>query len=184
MSPPTFIHLVLIGFRGAGKTAVGRILAERLGWPLVDTDALVEAGAGTSIAEIFAAEGEAGFRRREADAVRTATEGGAAVISAGGGVVLRDANMRHLKGVGAVVWLQAGTATLLARITDDARSPATRPPLTPLNASDEVSALAAKREPLYRRWADLVVVTDGRSPQSVADEITTWWRSLDTSAAL
>ena len=88
---------MLIGYRGSGKTVVGRLLAERRGWTFVDTDALIEAQAGISIAEIFAAEGEAGFRAREERVIARVAADRRRVLSVGGGAVLRQENVAQLR---------------------------------------------------------------------------------------
>jgi shikimate kinase len=163
--------VVLIGYRGSGKSSVGRALAARLGVPHLDTDELVASAAGTTIAEIFKAEGEPGFRRRESQAVQQAVRAGAAAISAGGGVVESEANMRRLKRFGYVVWLTAPPETLQERIQSDQRSNRSRPDLTPHGGLAEIEQVLARREPLYQRWADLQISTDSRSVNQVADEI-------------
>src|SRR5437763_1305591 len=100
-------NVVLIGFMGAGKSAVGRALAERLGFRLYDTDAMVEESAGRTIADVWDAEGEEGFRAREHDAVLQACAGSGRVIACGGGAVLEIRNYGILKGAGSVVYLRA-----------------------------------------------------------------------------
>ena len=93
MTAHTAKNIVLIGYRGSGKTSVGRLLADRLGWAFVDTDDLIESQAGTSIADIFATEGEAGFRAREREAIAKATQDARRVIAVGGGAVTDRRNV-------------------------------------------------------------------------------------------
>src|SRR5215510_3732526 len=100
-------NVVLIGFMGSGKSAVGRALAERIGYRLFDTDAMVEQHAGRTIAEIWDVEGEDGFRSREHEAVLHACAGTGRVIACGGGAVLNIRNYGVLKGAGTVVYLRA-----------------------------------------------------------------------------
>ncbi|MBO8142647.1 MAG: 3-dehydroquinate synthase [Firmicutes bacterium] len=157
-------NVVLIGFMGAGKTAVGRRLAERLGRPFVDADQVVEESAGMSIRDIFAREGEAGFRRREAEAVRRLAARRGQVIATGGGAVMERENLRALRATGTLVWLRAPIGELLAR----ARASGGRPLLE--RSDFEVRALYARREPVYA-LADLVVDTQGSSPEQVAIDI-------------
>lgn len=158
-------HLVLVGLMGAGKTEVGRRCAESLGRPLVDTDEMVEAAAGVPITEIFAAEGEAGFREREvqavADAVATPRP---AVIACGGGAVLDARNRRLLGEAGYVVWLTAPPERLAERVASDA----SRPLLAGGDALGELRRLTELREPAYRSVAAAVVDTTDRSPDEVA----------------
>ena len=164
-------NIVLIGYRGSGKTVVGRLLAERRGWTFVDTDALIEAQAGISIAEIFAAEGEAGFRAREERVIARVTADRRRVFSVGGGAVLRQENVARLRAGGVVVWLTAPPEVLWERISRDARSRRIRPNLTDEGGLEEVRRLLAVRQEVYRGAADRMVSTQGRSPQEVADAI-------------
>jgi shikimate kinase len=108
--------IVLIGPMGSGKSEVGRAVARRLGHPFIDTDEMVEASAGRSVAEVFAEEGEAGFRARESAAVREAVRAPRAVIACGGGVVLDPGNVAALRSAGAVVYLEVSPATAAGRV--------------------------------------------------------------------
>jgi len=175
MSGQVPVHLVLVGFRGAGKTSVGRVLSGRLGWAFIDTDEIVMTDSGLSIADLFAAEGETGFRKREVEAIKRAVATEPAIISAGGGAVLDEDNMRRLKARGAVIWLRAQAETLAARIEGDPLTRDKRPRLTNKNRRAEVRALLTQREPIYQRWADLEISTEGRSVEAVSDEIIAWW---------
>jgi shikimate kinase len=157
--------VALVGFMGAGKSAVGRELAATLGIPFVDTDDLIVAKAGP-IAAVFAERGEAGFRALEADVVTAAiTAAGErpCVLALGGGAVLSDAVRRALGSLAHVVWLAAPPEELWARVAGEA--PGTRP-----LAADERSfrALLAAREPLYGEVATEVIETAGRRPADVA----------------
>ncbi len=163
--------VVLIGYRGSGKSTVGARLAKCLGMPFVDTDALVIQEAGMSIAEIFAREGEEGFRQREVHAVSGISDQQPAVISAGGGMVLNEGAMSTLKSGRRVVWLTARPAVLAARIAADGSD---RPPLTELPATREVETVLARREPLYRRWADVRFSTEDEPAERVAGRIAEW----------
>lgn len=148
---------------GAGKTTVGRRLAARLGRPFVDVDAVVEEAAGMAIPEIFAREGETGFRAREAEAIRAVTRRSGQVIATGGGAVLRRDNLAALRAAGTVVWLRAPLENLLARArTEGAR---------PLLAADdgEVGRRYEERVPVYS-LAD-VVVDATAGPDVVAEAI-------------
>lgn len=169
-------RIFLVGYRGTGKTTAGRIVAESLGWGFVDADERIEAAAGATIADIFAAEGEAGFRDREA-AVLADLCGGPerVVVATGGGVVLRPTNRDLLPRSGFVAWLTAPPGHLWRRIQADTTTAARRPNLTAAGGVEEVERLLAVREPLYRAVADATVPTEGRSPADVAAAILAAW---------
>lgn len=160
--------IVLVGMMGAGKSAVGRRLARRLGWDLLDSDRQVEELAGRTVPEIWRSEGEAAFRRMEsqvlADALASATP---RVIAAAGGVVLDEGNRRLLAGHRPVVWLRAPVETLVARVRQGEGRP--------LLAGDPAGAmrrLDAVRRPLYEEVADLAVDVDNEHPADhVAERI-------------
>jgi shikimate kinase len=167
------MNLVLIGYRGTGKTTVARQLALRLGWDWVDADVEVELRAGKSIAAIFADDGESTFRALEAAVIAELVERDRTVIAAGGGVVLRADNRAVLARAGRVVWLRAEVPTLVARIAADTTTAVRRPNLTARGGEDEIRTLLAEREPLYRATAHVIIDTDDRSPAEIADEIIT-----------
>ncbi len=166
---PSKQHIVLIGMRGSGKTTIGRLVAAALGRVHIDTDDLVADTADCSITEIFTREGEAGFRKREREAIATAASQTPAVISVGGGAVLDVENRRVLREFGHTVWLTAPVAVLHERIQADKTTPSSRPPLSDLSALAEVEALLREREPLYRAAADVEVDT---ACQSLEDAVT------------
>lgn len=165
------MNLVLIGYRGTGKSTVGQLLATRWGCALIDMDEEIERRAGMSIAEIFAAEDEAGFRRREVEVARDVSRLDQHVIAAGGGAVVNPANRQLLRGSGRVVWLRASAESIHARIAGDATTAARRPNLTASGGLDEVERLLAERTPIYQDAADLVIDTEGKTAAEVADEI-------------
>jgi shikimate kinase len=163
--------LALVGPRGTGKSTIGGILAEQLGWPFLDADVEMERTAGRSIASIFADEGEPSFRDREERILAELIGRGACVLATGGGVVLRAANRQRLRSFGLVVWLRADPGVLAARLSADPRGLAGRPALTTAGTLAEIAAVVEARAPLYRAVADLIVDTDGRSPQDLADAV-------------
>lgn len=169
-------HLLLIGYRGCGKTTVGVALAARLGRAFVDADVVLEADAGLTIAQIFASEGEVGFRDRETATLRKLAAGPPAVIATGGGVVLRPENRNLLRAAGFVVWLTAPPELLWGRITADPSTAARRPNLTAAGGVAEVRSVLAAREPLYRDTAHFTVDA-ARSPESVAADILPAWEA-------
>ncbi len=164
-------RVTLIGYRGTGKTTVARLLAARLGWSWVDADAYLEAKHGQTIREIFAAEGEVGFREKEAAVLAELAGRERQVLAAGGGVVIRLENRARLRRSGFVVWLTADAATIHARLQADPTTSDRRPPLTAACGLAEIEQLLADRAPLYRECADLTVDTTGRSPDDIVEII-------------
>jgi len=155
---------VLIGFMGAGKSVVGRALAERLGYTLYDTDAIIEDASGKPISELWDTEGEEGFRAREHDAVLQACAGSGRVIASGGGAVLEIRNYGILKGAGTVVYLRAPADVLRARVGIALDRPLLRDP-------DAFDRLLAERTPAYESAADLIVDTDDHTQDEIAADI-------------
>jgi shikimate kinase len=167
-------HLVLVGLMGAGKTTVGRRCAELLGRDFIDTDELVVATAGMSFDELWATEGEQGFRKGERVAVADAVASPEPlVISCGGGAVLDAHNRRALRETGFVVWLDAAPAALSLRLTGED----TRPLLVGGDRIATLERLRALREPAYEAAAHVTVDTDGRSIDDVADRVIKEFRS-------
>lgn len=172
--------LYLIGYRGTGKTTVGQLLAERIGWNFADADVVLERTAGKSIKEIFATEGEASFRDRESANLRTLAQRTHCVIATGGGIIGREENRRVLRETGFVVWLTAPSALIASRIADDPTTAERRPNLT-VGGTVEIEELLRQREPLYRACADLEIDTDGRSPEMLVERILSQWNPSSAS---
>jgi shikimate kinase len=167
-------HLVLVGLMGAGKTTVGRRCAESLDRPFVDTDELVVAAAGLPFDDLWAAEGESGFRARERLAVADATASPTPlVISCGGGAVLDPANRRALRATGVVVWLTASSAELATRLVHDD----SRPLLAGGDKTATLERLSSVREPAYEAAAHVQVDTTGRTPGDVASAVLEEYRA-------
>jgi shikimate kinase len=160
-------NVVLVGPMGAGKSTIGRALADELGVVFQDTDTLIEERSGASIAWIFDVEGEAGFRDRETATIRDLAASRGAVIATGGGAVLREENRRLLRAMGAVVYLETSVKQQLSRTRRDRK----RPLLRSGDREEVLRELLEQRDPLYREIADLVVRTDGRGAKSVVQEI-------------
>ena len=156
----------LVGMLGVGKSAIAPRLAAQRGTESHDTDEWVEQHSGRSIAAIFAADGEAGFRRLERQAVAALAES-SGVVATGGGAVLDPANVELMKASGTVIWLRASPATLAERLGVTGR------PLLD-GAADRTAAIHAlleAREAAYATAADLQVETDGLSSAQVVDEV-------------
>ncbi len=159
-------NIILIGFMGTGKTCVGQLLAQMLGWQFVDLDAHVEQKTGMTIADYFSRFGEAAFRDREAEAVLVIAENSQQVVATGGGVVLRPENLDRLKSCGVLVCLSASEQEIVARTENDTLRPL-------LNRPDRLQVirdLLAARESQYRQ-AEFWLETDGSTALDVADEI-------------
>jgi shikimate kinase len=162
--------VLFVGMMGAGKSTVANLLAARLGWPVVDTDGLVESRAGATVAEVFDREGEAAFRAAEAQAIsELAQVDEPLVVSVGGGAVLSEANRSAMRAAGTVVWLRARPETLAARVgSGRARPLLHRSGVTPQAALEQ---LAVEREAYYRDAADLTVDVDDLSAGQAADVV-------------
>jgi shikimate kinase len=167
------MNLLLIGYRGTGKTTVARLLAERLGWSWLDADEALECRAGKSIAAIFAEGGEGAFRNLEREVLAELVQRDRHVLALGGGVILRPENRELIKRAGMVVWLTADAETIHARIAADATTSERRPNLTAGGGIEEVRKLLAQREPFYRECADVLIDTAERTPSEVAVDVVT-----------
>lgn len=163
-------HVLLIGFMGAGKSTVGRLLAERLQAPFIDCDKLIESRVGSSVSEIFSHEGEEVFRRMESEVLGSLSGTEPAVVACGGGVVVRDANRSALRRLGRVIYLRVTPGESVARIGDAS----TRPLLAGASGQLAATTLLDARESLYRSVADLTIDTVGKTPEKVAEEAIDW----------
>jgi shikimate kinase len=166
------LNLFLIGSRGAGKTTVGKLLAERLQWHFVDADILVQARLGKSIQEIFQESGEAAFRSQEKALLQEICRKSHQVVATGGGVVLCEENRRQMRVAGKVVWLTAEPETLWQRIKADSSSKMQRPNLT-VGGKEEIQQMLHARTPLYQSCADHAFPTTDMSPDEVTESIFT-----------
>lgn len=157
----------LVGMMGVGKSTAGRLLAEALGWPYVDTDEEVPRRAGRSFEEIWSRGGEEEFRRLEAQAVaEVAGRQGPAVVALGGGAVLDPANRRVIREAGLVVWLRADPRTLFGRLGDGSGRP-----LLKDAPAEALRRISSTRAPLYESVADLAFDVDRMNPRDVADRV-------------
>lgn len=153
---------MLVGFMGSGKTTVGRLLADLVGWEFLDLDARIEERTGRSVAELFREHGEASFRAEELSAALEAGARRRLVIAAGGGAFAQDATREALRRGALTAWLRCPLAALLARIPADGTRPLA-------GSRETISALYAEREPSYR-LADIEVDAT-LPPQEVAQQI-------------
>jgi shikimate kinase len=157
---------VLVGFMGAGKSSVGKVLAERLGAEFVDVDERIEKAAGKSIGEIFAAGGEGAFRGMEKEAIRDAVSAPGRVVAAGGGAFVDEENRRALRAYAPVFFLDVSVESVMRRLSGDR----TRPLFPGGNEEGALRDLMARRRPAYRD-ADFTVPTDDLAVPEIADRI-------------
>jgi shikimate kinase len=162
--------IALIGFMGAGKSAVSKALARRLNKRLVEMDSLIEKQAGKSIPRIFKEDGEIAFRELEMAVTREVAPKPNQVIACGGGVVLNKINIDRLKKQAVVVYLKASAEVIHQRV---ARDKLNRPLLNNTGKSQAVTDLLAWREPFYERAADITLDTAKLSIQAISDKIIT-----------
>ncbi|HVE46377.1 MAG TPA: shikimate kinase [Acidimicrobiales bacterium] len=161
------MRVLLVGMMGAGKTTVGRLLADRLDSPYLDSDEQVQQASGLTVPEIFAEQGEAAFRMAEREALmRAVASDDEDVVSVAGGAVLDPDNRRLLREAGTIVWLRAPVSTLAERVGAGAG----RPLLGDAPAS-ALAELYEERRPLYEELADIVVDVEDLSPEEVVEEI-------------
>jgi shikimate kinase len=152
---------------GAGKSTIGRLLSSEMKLEFIDSDKVIEERCGANIPWIFDKEGEAGFREREEQVIDELTMLDGIVLATGGGAVMREANRRHLAGRGMVVYLCTSVEQQLARTAKDKN----RPLLQNDNPEKILRDLFAKRDPMYREVADIVIQTDRRNPRWVVQEL-------------
>lgn len=164
LTPDKPAPIFLVGFMGAGKTTVGRTLAEHLGYDFFDLDELIQAHEGKSVQAIFAELGEAEFRRLEHEAIRACSNRSRAVIALGGGAYVPDRNRALLRTIGRTVWLDCPLDVCLRRVSGDRSRPL-------LGGEGEMRELLEERRPAYAQ-ADYVVETGELSPEKLVVEIT------------
>ncbi len=165
------MNIILMGARCTGKSTVGRCLAERLGVPFTDTDERIEQRTGRLISRIVAEKGWPAFREEERAVIRELAGADRGVIALGGGVVCDADNVEVLKAKGVFVWLSARPEEIASRMGKDAADGTERPSLTGAPSVEEIRAVMAEREPLYRRLADIAVDTTQLDAAGVAEAI-------------
>jgi shikimate kinase len=159
------MNIVLIGYRGTGKSVVGEILSEQMNRPLYTLDALIVERAGMSIPEIVRDFGWERFRNMETEIARECAKKDNGILDTGGGCILREENVEALKKNGVLYWLQATPQTIMRRIEGDDQ----RPSLTENKSFvDEIEDVLSERIPLYQKAADRVIDTEKHDPEEVA----------------
>jgi shikimate kinase len=159
--------IALIGFMGAGKSAVGRELSRRIGWPRHDTDEMIRQQFGISIPNIFAQHGEPAFRDAETALLKTLRRGITGIVVTGGGIILRTRNVQLLRGMGRIVWLDADEKVLWQRVSKHSARPLLQTP----DSRARFAKLLQERLPLYRSAADYRINTSSNSIAQVTNEI-------------
>ena len=160
-------NIFLIGPMGAGKTTVGRLLAQKLSLTFIDSDHEIEDHTGVDIPLIFEKEGEEGFRRREADIINELCQRKNIVLATGGGAVIKEENRKNLINHGLVIYLQADIKHLLHRTRKDRNRPLLQGP----NPEQKLREIMQQREPLYQQAADYVIDTGKYSVQAIINQI-------------
>ncbi|AIQ46749.1 shikimate kinase [Paenibacillus sp. FSL R7-0273] len=163
-------NIILVGMMGTGKSTVGALLAEQLGYELVDLDHIIVESEGRSIADIFAADGETYFRKAESAALQRMLEGQGRIISTGGGAVLAPGNAEMMLDKGLVVALTATEEAIIARVSGDLNRP-----LLAGNAQDKVRAIMERRREAYR-FAHCTVDTSELNAAEVSQHILMHYR--------
>lgn len=161
-------NVALIGFMGVGKTAVGKVLAERLNREFVELDSLIEQKAGKSIPEIFQQDGEVTFRELEIEVTKEVSRNKNLVIACGGGIVLNKINIDRLREGARIVYLTASPKVILKRVSNDEGK---RPLLNATNKVSNIQELLRFRRPFYERAADIKINTSKLDINSVAEQI-------------
>jgi shikimate kinase len=165
------MNIVLIGYRGAGKTAVGRGLADRLKMTFVDTDDLLEERQGVPISNIVKSRGWSRFRELEKSVIEEISKGDHLVIAPGGGAVLDTDNVRALKRNGFIIWLKADQQTLLKRMDQDPGTNTRRPTLTGKGTQEEIEEIMSIRDPFYEKASDIQIDTSMLDVNAVVERI-------------
>jgi shikimate kinase len=152
---------------GSGKSAIGREVSRRIGWPRHDTDEMIREQFGISIPDIFARHGEPAFRDAETALLKTLRRGIAGIVVTGGGIILRAENVQLLRGMGRIVWLDADEEVLWQRVSKHS----TRPLLQTPDPRARFAELLQERLPLYQSAADYRINSTSNSIAQVTDEV-------------
>lgn len=167
------VNIILIGFRGTGKTTAGRLVAERLGWEFIDADDYLQEKAGKDITTIFDEGGENAFRRMEESVIAELCGLEHRVIGAGGGAVLSKKNVKNMKKGGVVILLEADAETIYERLKADVKTRSQRPRLTDGDLHDEIVHLLEYRRKYYHKAADFTIDTSHLTPEETVQKAIT-----------
>jgi len=165
------MKVILIGYRATGKTTVGKLLAMLLKVSFYDSDSVVEEIVKVPVKNIIAHHGWEFFRKKETEAIQLLSGKGNCVISTGGGVVLKKENSDLLKKMGKIIWLSASLQDIVERLEDDTRKENTRPQFTKGDLLQETIDMLKERIPLYKKAADFMIDTTGKSAPQIAETI-------------
>jgi shikimate kinase len=167
------MNIILIGYRGSGKSTVGSKLASRLKRRFVDTDDFIEERQGVPISDIVKSQGWDHFRKIEKATIEEISKGNNLVIAPGGGAVLDADNVKALTQNGFIIWLKADQQTLLKRIQKDGVSSTRRPTLTGKGTLEEIEEIISQREPFYERASEIQIDTSILAADAVVKSILT-----------
>lgn len=161
--------IYFVGFMGAGKTTIGRLYAQETRWNFIDTDALIEEKAGCSISEIFEKQGESAFRGLETEVLQDIGRNSDTVVSCGGGIILNGINVEIMRKDGHVLYLRAQADTLAERLADANDRPLLQRGEGTLK--ERIADILSQRSGLYENAADIIIDTDGKTPEDIVAEI-------------
>jgi shikimate kinase len=167
------MNIILVGYRGSGKSAVGNRLAARLQMRFVDTDDLIEERQGVPISDIVKSHGWDHFRKLEKGMIEEVSKENDLVIAPGGGAVLDTDNVNALKRSGLIIWLKADQQTLLKRIQKDQSSSTRRPTLTGKGTLEEIEETISEREPFYEKASEIQINTSKLNVEAVVEHLLT-----------
>lgn len=165
------MNIVLIGFRGAGKSCVGKAIAHHMKRRFIDADDYLEQRAGKTIREIFSEDGEKKFRQIESEIIKELSLLDDVVIATGGGAVLKEENVKNMKKNGFIVLLETDIETIQKRLAEDTEGQAQRPNLTNMKQCEEIKYLLEYRMPFYKKAADYCVNTTKLSVNQLAEKV-------------
>ena len=165
------MNIVLIGYRGSGKSIVGRKLATRLKLRFVDIDDLIEERQGVPISDIVKSHGWGHFRKLERSTIEEISKGDRLIIAPGGGAVLDTENLEALRKNGFIIWLKADKQTLLKRLSQDPGTNTRRPTLTGKGTAEEFKEVMSLREPIYEQASEIRIDTSMIDTEAVVENI-------------
>jgi len=165
------MNIVLIGYRGSGKSIVGRKLATRLKLRFVDIDDLIEERQGVPISDIVKSHGWGHFRKLERSTIEEISKGDRLIIAPGGGAVLDTENVEALRKNGFIIWLKADKQTLLKRLSQDPGTNTRRPTLTGKGTAEEFKEVMSLREPIYEQASEIRIDTSMIDTETVVENI-------------